>query len=426
MKEEVKNKAHVKITYDVYKKIKKVFPKTFLKMFLIPTIIWLLLSLLTLIPDENETDPVTLGELIVGDIIIVLIILGVVCIINAIFKKGSYKRFIKNNRNNIEYDVNFYKDYIKIKNENVSEKINYSEILKYKESDFVLYLLINKNNIIPISELELDSDLVDYIKYSIDNKHDNTVTNNEVKEYTTKKKKRIKGIEVLLLLLFIFSCFTPWVALFGWAMLVNINNATGVDAFSYTYGAFIGIIIPLLSLILGIIYNGKGIKCVKNIVIGIIMSGFILLISSISLISDTFNFQKDYSEINVYKDIIGIELPKEAKYTSIKWDQSYLKNHISSTAKFKDKNESEIFYSKIKNSNNWIMSDNVSTILNNFIPDSMICYSKNKCYYSVYIDQLASYNTIPNETGDYHVKALMYDPDINTLKIEDFEYSYKK
>ena len=165
--EEVKNKAHVKITYDVYKKIKKVFPKTFFKMFLIPTIIWLLISLLALIPDENETDPVTLGELIVGDIIIVLIILGVVCIINAIFKKGSYKRFIKNNRNNIEYDVNFYKDYIKIKNENVSEKINYSEILKYKESDFILYLLINKNNIIPISELELDSDLVDYIKYSI-------------------------------------------------------------------------------------------------------------------------------------------------------------------------------------------------------------------------------------------------------------------
>lgn len=425
MKEEVKNKAHVKITYDVYKKIKKVFPKTFLKMFLIPTIIWLLLSLLTLIPDENETDPVTLGELIVGDIIFVLIIFGVVCIINSVTKKGSYKRFIKKNKNIIEYDISFNEDYLKIKNENVSQKINYCDIKKYKERDFVLYLLTD-NNIIPVSELELDSNLVEYIKYHIDNKKDDNITNNELKEYTTKKNKKRKGIEVVLILLFIFSCFTPWVALFGWAMLININNATGVDAFSYTYGAFLGIIIPLLSLILGIIYHGKGIKCVKNIVIGIIMSGFILLISSISLISDTFNFQKDYSEINVYKDIIGIELPKEAKYTSIKWDQSYLKNHISSTAKFKDKDESEIFYSNIKNSNNWIMMDNVSTILNNFIPDSMICYSKNKCYYSVYIDELGSYNTIPNETGDYHVKALMYDPDINTLKIEDFEYSYKK
>ena len=57
---------------------------------------------------------------------------------------------------------------------------------------------------------------------------------------------------------------------------------------------------------------------------------------------------------------------------------------------------------------------------------SLVCNSDDRCYYSIYIDELNKYNTIPPETGDYHIKTLMYDPDISTLKIEDFEYTYKK
>ena len=72
------------------------------------------------------------------------------------------------------------------------------------------------------------------------------------------------------------------------------------------------------------------------------------------------------------------------------------------------------------------MYKNVSTILNNFIPSSLVCHSDDRCYYSIYIDELNKYNTIPPETGDYNIKTLMYDPDISTLKIEDFEYTYKK
>ena len=303
------------------------------------------------------------------------------------------------------------------------QKINYSDVRRYKERDFMLYLLIGKYNIIPVSELELDSDLVNYIKYSIDNKEKN-ITTPEVKKEINKNDKKRKGIETILLLLFIFSFFTPWIGLFGWGMLTIHNGATDLSAFNYTYGALIGLVIPLLSLILGIIYNQKGINCVKNIVIGIIMCGLILIMLSFSLLSKTF--ETDYSKISVYKDIINIELPKNAKYTNIKWDESYLKNNISSSVKFEDKNESDIFYDKVKNNDNWILYKNVSTILNNFIPSSLVCHSDDRCYYSIYIDELNKYNTIPPETGDYHIKTLMYDPDISTLKIEDFEYTYKK
>lgn len=423
MKEEVKNKTHVKITYNTYKKIVKTFPIKIFKRFTISSIIWLLISLVAMIPDETDPDPCSWGDLIITDVIIILSILVIVCVIDCIFKRVYYKNFVKENKNSIEYDIQFYKDNFKIKNENMFQKINYSDVRRYKERDFMLYLLIGKYNIIPVSELELDSDLVNYIKYSIDNKEKN-ITTPEVKKEINKNDKKRKGIETILLLLFIFSFFTPWIGLFGWGMLTIHNGATDLSAFNYTYGALIGLVIPLLSLILGIIYNQKGINCVKNIVIGIIMCGLILIMSSFSLLSKTF--ETDYSKISVYKDIINIELPKNAKYTNIKWDESYLKNNISSSVKFEDKNESDIFYDKVKNNDNWILYKNVSTILNNFIPSSLVCHSDDRCYYSIYIDELNKYNTIPPETGDYHIKTLMYDPDISTLKIEDFEYTYKK
>ena len=44
MKEEVKNKTHVKITYNTYKKMVKTFPIKIFKRFTISSIIWLLIS----------------------------------------------------------------------------------------------------------------------------------------------------------------------------------------------------------------------------------------------------------------------------------------------------------------------------------------------------------------------------------------------
>lgn len=71
------------------------------------------------------------------------------------------------------------------------QKINYSDVRRYKERDFMLYLLIGKYNIIPVSELELDSDLVNYIKYSIDNKEKN-ITTPEVKKEINKNEQKKK------------------------------------------------------------------------------------------------------------------------------------------------------------------------------------------------------------------------------------------
>ena len=88
MKEEVKNKTHVKITYNTYKKMVKTFPKKIFKRFTISSIIWLLLSLIVMIPDETDPEPVSWGDLIIADVIIILSILVIVCVIDCIFKKS--------------------------------------------------------------------------------------------------------------------------------------------------------------------------------------------------------------------------------------------------------------------------------------------------------------------------------------------------
>ena len=105
------NKIEVKVTYDDYKNMRKIYPNKFLKLFLIPSIVWIIISLCTLIPDE-EIEAVTVPELIIYDSLLVLLWLIIVFVIILITRKIDYKRFIKKNIDNIEYTLYFYEDYI--------------------------------------------------------------------------------------------------------------------------------------------------------------------------------------------------------------------------------------------------------------------------------------------------------------------------
>ena len=61
----------------------------FLKLFTIPYITWFVISLIALIPDETE--PITLGELLITNIVILLLWFGISFLISLIVNK------IKNN-----------------------------------------------------------------------------------------------------------------------------------------------------------------------------------------------------------------------------------------------------------------------------------------------------------------------------------------
>ena len=311
--EELNNKTQVKITYEVYKKIKRAFPKQILKQFLIPSIIMLITSLALMIPDEADTDPITWFDLLIFDIIVVLFILGIVLIVNSATKKSSYKTFIKNSKNYIEYEILIYDEYLTIKNEYLNEKIMFNDIKECKDLNNILYLQINQNIVVPISKKDISPSLIDNMRYRIDNKNNNSISHIEIDKYKKNINSKKNTIEIIMLIIFVFCFFTPWISLQGWNLLAVLNKAEDIEYFKYSYGGLIGLIIPLLSLILGIKYFNKGINCIKNIVIGAIMCIFPLIVTSGSLISGVFNYEQDYSKISKYKDIIKIELPKNAK-----------------------------------------------------------------------------------------------------------------
>lgn len=416
-------KVEVKVTYDEYKRIRRLFPRKFLKLFLISSIVWILISLVLLIPDES-TEVITIPELIEGDITVIFCFLIIAIVISLIFRKIDYKKLFKN-IDNIDYTLYFYDDFIIKLGENIKQRIYYSNIKTYKNVNNALYLKLSNNDIIPIPKSYGD-DLINYIKYSIYGSSNKNVKY-DISGYIRKDNKKYKAIEIILIILFVLSLFSVQIG-FYFIMILNQNNPVyDLEFTKYMYGTLFALPIPLSSLILGIIYKNKGIKCLKNIIAGAIMSFIILIISMISLVPYTIDYYKDYSNINKYKDIIGVELPKEGKYSSIEWDSSYLLSHVSNTAQFINKDESTKFYEDIKRSDNWITYDKIGTTLMNFVPSSLICSTnENKCYYSIYNEELNSYNILPTESGNYHIHAMFYDPDTNRLKIEDFIYEYKK
>ena len=67
----------------------------FQKVFLIPTIVWVLISLLAMIPDETDPDPLTWLELISVDIVLIVFWFIISWIIYFIYVKIKQKKYNK-------------------------------------------------------------------------------------------------------------------------------------------------------------------------------------------------------------------------------------------------------------------------------------------------------------------------------------------
>lgn len=418
------NSIDITIDYKDYKKMRRLFPSKFINKSIIVIIIIAILDLIALIPDE-EAEPLTVADIIISDLALLVLLFTVIILYSLISRRIKYKRLVKQSIDNMEYTVDIYADYLVKRGKNITQKVMFDDIKKYRETSDKLYLKVDKDNIIPLPELDMTSKEIDFIKYCID-----TRGNKKNKDYSYYLRKKNNSenkngtIRIILIILFVVTLLTPWISSLFISLLIIKNQAFEFGIFKYAYGALYALPIPLLSLILGIIYRIKGIKCLKNIIAGIIMTFIVLIISSLSISSS--GYERDYSEIETYKDIIKIDLPKEGYYTRIEWDESYLKNHISSGITFKNEEEANRFYQDIINSEDWILKEDISTTLNNFVPYSMYCYSGyDSCYYSIYVKELGTYNLVPQKSGMYHIVTMLYDPQRKKLSIEDFDYTYK-
>lgn len=413
--ENFKEKVELTITYEEYQKLRKTCNYQFWKIFLIASLIIILFFSIALIPP----DPLPIEEVVISDIFVIMVMFFLLKIRYVLFSKLDYKRFAKN-KNQVEYKVYFYDKYIKLENEKMNLKINYEEIKKIKITSTDIYIIVNTKNIIPIPKHKINMNLIDYLYDRIPKtKIKKKIAIEEQQENLEKYEK----VKIGLIVLFVLTIISIWASMFLILLTPQKENVPLPLTFNYTYVAYYLLPIPVLSIILGIIYRIKGLKCTKNIIAGIIVTGIILLEGSVSFL---INDEIDYKNITTYRDAIGITLPSQGKYYKINWDESYLLNHKSNYIIFTNQKEEKDFFEELQNSKNWLTKKEISTNIENLLTPAT-CESVNQeCYYSIYIKELNTHNTLPVQNGVYHIYAMTYSRDKYYLDIEEYIYNYKE
>ena len=413
--ENFKEKVELTITYEEYQKLRKTCNYQFWKIFLIASLIIILFFSIALIPP----DPLPIEEVVISDIFVIMVMFFLLKIRYVLFSKLDYKRFAKN-KNQVEYKVYFYDKYIKLENEKMNLKINYEEIKKIKITSTDIYIIVNTKNIIPIPKHKINMNLIDYLYDRIPKtKIKKKIAIEEQQENLEKYEK----VKIGLIVLFVLTIISIWASMFLILLTPQKENVPLPLTFNYTYVAYYLLPIPVLSIILGIIYRIKGLKCTKNIIAGIIVTGIILLEGSVSFL---INDEIDYKNITTYRDAIGITLPSQGKYYKINWDESYLLNHKSNYIIFTNPKEEKAFFEELQNSKNWLTKKEISTNIENLLTPAT-CESVNQeCYYSIYIKELNTHNTLPVQNGVYHIYAMTYSRDKSYLDIEEYIYNYKE
>ena len=413
--ENFKEKVELTITYEEYQELKKVCNYKFWKTFIIAALIIILFFSIALIPP----DPLSIEEIVISDIFVIMVMFFLLKIRYVLFSKLDYKRFAKN-KNQVEYKVYFYDKYIKLENEKMNLKINYEEIKKIKITSTDIYIIVNTKNIIPIPKHKINMNLIDYLYDRIPKtKIKKKIAIEEQQENLEKYEK----VKIGLIVLFVLTIISIWASMILILLIAQKENVPLFLTFNYTWVAYYVLPIPILSIILGIIYRIKGLKCTKNIIAGIIVTGIILLEGSVSFL---INDEIDYKNITTYRDVIGITLPSQGKYYKINWDESYLLNHKSNYIIFTNPKEEKTFFEELQNSKNWLTKKEISTNIENLLTPAT-CESVNQeCYYSIYIKELNTHNTLPVQNGVYHIYAMTYSRDKSYLDIEEYIYNYKE
>lgn len=413
--ENFKEKVELTITYEEYQKLRKTCNYQFWKIFLIASLIIILFFSIALIPP----DPLPIEEVVISDIFVIMVMFFLLKIRYVLFSKLDYKRFAKN-KNQVEYKIYFYDKYIKLENEKMNLKINYEEIKKIKITSTDIYIIVNTKNIIPIPKHKINMNLIDYL--------DDRIPKTKIKkkiaiEEQQENLEKYEKVKIGLIVLFVLTIISIWASMLLILLTPQKENVPLPLTFNYTYVAYYLLPIPVLSIILGIIYRIKGLKCTKNIIAGIIVTGIILLEGSVSFL---INDEIDYKNITTYRDVIGITLPSQGKYYKINWDESYLLNHKSNYIIFTNPKEEKAFFEELQNSKNWLTKKEISTNIENLLTPAT-CESVNQeCYYSIYIKELNTHNTLPVQNGVYHIYAMTYSKDKSYLDIEEYIYNYKE
>ena len=425
MKKEAKKKKNEKCLFSCesvvdgyeYKKMAKYFPKRMYWVFVIRgTIFNVIISALIALTTQSWI--ATLIFLIAYEIYLLIyykVRLEPMAekVHNARLKRGEIE---------VNFETEFYEDYFIRKGEKSSVTIDYSEITRCVENDTNFYLeYAKKNMIIIIQKNRCDLELISFIRNKFSNLENNLGDTSSYKGI--KKAKNTKLINTLMIILFIATLCCLWGAMWSVSLINEINTQHGFNFTKNTWVFWCWLPIPISSIILGFIYNGKGLKCTKNIVAGFII-GFLLLVYGAFSLFPTFS--EDYSKINDYKQYIDASIPSNGELEIQNWETYFDddKTEYAIINAYYDKEDVSILENSIEESNNWILSTKLKSELKILLPTQF--RSSDNVYYSIYNKTTNEYNTIPNESGEYEIYSMYYDKSLKQLSIHKYKYSFNK
>lgn len=423
VKEKIKMKSNDKLLYTCesivdayeYKKMVKYFPQMYWAYVIWGTLLNLIITSIIAILSRNLV--VTLIFFVVYQIY--LMILYKVRLEH--FAEKSFNSMKKSNMIDSKIHTEFYEDYFIRQGETTAYKFNYADINKSIENDTNFYLKNEKmNKIIIIQKNSCDLELISFIRNKFKDLENHLGDTSSYRE--NKKPKNTNLIKVLMIILFIATLCCLWGALWSVSLVDQINPQHGFNFTKNTWVFWCWLPIPLSSIILGFVFNNKGLKCTKNIVAGFII-GFLLLIYGSFCLFPTFS--EDYSKIDTYRNIIDAELPNNGDLEIQDWGTYFDEDKTEYTIinAYYDKEDVSKLVGSIKNSNNWILSKEIKSELKILIPSQL--GSDDDAYFSIYNKTTNQYNTLPEVAGNYEIYAMKYDISDKHLEIHKFQYSYR-
>lgn len=332
---------------------------------------------------------------------------------------SQYKKFIKTSSNN--YELSFYDEYfLYVTDQEI--KYSYKDFDKVIETDTDFYLT-NDNIVIYLPKRDMDYKFISFIRRSfdeIDNKIGEDVGIKEIgKFHDSKVMKKV------LMFLFIITILSAFLGFITWHIVVKSLEVPDIMAIKYRWVVLFYLPIPIISTILGFIYNNRGHDCLRNIIAGFIVFFCILGfgVTSFRMENLLLEFERDISFLNNYKDVLGVELPKKGRVMFLddtscgdaEGQYFTCDNVLVQIEDYEDFEES-LFSNK-----NWIKGEEVSEEFSVFA----IGGEFDKNYHSIYNETLDQYNVFPKEKGKYKFYVMSYIYESSVLNINIFEYEVK-
>lgn len=183
--------------------------------------------------------------------------------------------------------------------------------------------------------------------------------------------------------------------------------------------------IPIASIVWGFVLKSKGCKYKKNIIVGIIMTVLLCMYGSFTFI---FSNVYDHSDEPIIKveQMIGMDIPQHRQINTQNWTeemQSDSRENIYSISDvYFDDSATEEFEKQLAINEKWL-----SSIPNDLIGITYTFSSYSSCdYMLIYNMDTSEYNTLPNESGEFHFINILYRSDENQMTIIEYSIDYVK